>query len=200
MDTYYMLGTGVTGDMHNADPDDTCENLIIKNEIGNIPVTCVGINAFTGHSCLKTVYIPNTIVYLGFDCFAYISTLKTVIFEERYNTSLEFDQGVFYQDTMNIIRFPSKISSSKYHVLSKSKIEKVIYCGMDKIDADWFEDISPPTVFVHYLYPYNKFANDPHLVRTQECGLYTKCLVHSIMYVPFPFFCILSSLLTINIC
>ena len=96
MGTNYMLGTGVAGNNHNADPDNTCENLIIKYEIGNIPVTHVGVNAFTAHSCLRTVYIPNTIVYLGFDCFGYIPTLKTVIFEERYSTSLEFDQGVFF--------------------------------------------------------------------------------------------------------
>lgn len=187
-DTYYMLGTGELGKALNADPTKLCVNLRIPYSFNQIPITHVGDSAFTYHPRLKTIYFPSTIIYLGYDCFGYIPNLESATFEERNDTALTFGQGVFAKTKMKIIRLPSKIASSSWHVFMESKIEKVIYCGMAKINGVWFTGSSAPIIYVHPLYPYDSFANYSNLVFTDECGIFMKCFLPSARHVPISFF------------
>lgn len=187
-----MLGTGIRGDKHNADPNLLCENLIIPYKKDGILIKQVGDSAFRYHTRLKTLYIPNTIEYLGYDCFGYIPSLESTIFEERSNTALIFGQGIFAGFNIKIVRLPSIILSVDPHVFGWSNIEKIIYCGMDFVNASWFSDIRPPLIYVHSLYPYDSFGRDSNLTFTNECGVYMKRVYYSMphmscLFIRIPF-------------
>ena len=185
---YYMLGTGNRETDCNAEPNQLCENLTIQNQLNNIPITHIGDYAFRFRNRLKFIYIPNTIIFLGYDCFGYIYTLENVIFEERSNTSLVFDQGVFYRTNMTSIRLPNKILSEHDYVFSLSKIKNVIYCGMNNVYGSWFLEMSPPIIYVHPLYPYMNFANVTNLVFSKVCEVNVKCNCPSMNYPSCSFY------------
>ena len=133
LDDYNALGDNTT----------TLSHVAIASHVSGYPVLRIGERAFR-HSHIESIWIPRTVEFLQFDCFAYINELLSVEFEDGSQLK-ELGQGVFFcSPKIKILRIPSKIQSIKSYVFDGTKLDILYFYGRVEINGnDIFTNLYP---------------------------------------------------------
>lgn len=112
--------------------DDSAESVKIPDNIGGVPVTEIGDNAFLEHKNLAEVKLPDTIEKIGEFAFRECTSLKSIVIPESMESIGWF---AFYGcSKLEDITFPDKLVRIADHAFSgtawyRSKPEGLIYIG-----------------------------------------------------------------------
>ena len=127
----YKTSDGIIGD-YMFNQCGNLEHVVLPNNISEI-----SSKAFS-RTGLKKIEIPDNVSTLGFDAFAYCSSLDTVVLGKKVKT---LNQGVFYGSSVKkaYVR-TSFIPAISYYLFSSSPTICVYSDLMDDfIDSDWNE-------------------------------------------------------------
>ncbi|MBR6110732.1 MAG: leucine-rich repeat protein [Paludibacteraceae bacterium] len=127
----YKTSDGIIGD-YMFNQCGNLEHVVLPNNISEI-----SSKAFS-RTGLKKIEIPDNVLTLGFDAFAYCSSLDTVVLGKKVKT---LNQGVFYGSSVKkaYVR-TSFIPAISYYLFSSSPTICVYSDLMDDfIDSDWNE-------------------------------------------------------------
>ena len=104
------VGKDVNTTDNNADINLNQSNVLLPYYIHKIPLTRVGTYAFRYNTFIRSIFIPNIVLSLGYDCFAY-STLVTIQFDDCHSL-LKLERGVFYHcRDLKILQIPFSVTS-----------------------------------------------------------------------------------------
>ena len=192
---YYTIANNVvsigTNDKEchsNADPNFQCSPfLAIPEQIENKNVEIISDSAFRFHEKLIKVIIPWTVKSIGWDAFAYITTLKSVTFQENSHLTT-FDAGVFYHcHSLEFLRLPYSLQTIESYSLSMNGLKQLIYCGKNEmtnqiIFNDAYSSVThyPKQIIVSKNYPFDHFGSFTQLSKVSYCEIPLPYKCHTI--------------------
>ena len=134
---FYCVGTNELFD-NNAGQNLLTEDVILPYTINNIPLTRVGNYSFRKNEKIRTIFIPNTIKVLGYDCFSH-SHLVSIQFDDCHLLEI-LERGIFYScHEIKNIQLPPSVHSIGYLAFAQTALNLLTVPGK-------ITDISP-TIF-----------------------------------------------------
>ena len=170
---YYIVGTNELID-NNAESN--LSSLIIPSKFNKISVKVIGKFAFRNTATLKSIFIPNTIEELRYDCFSWSVALEHVHFAENSRLR-KLETGVFYGTNIKEISMPPTIKYYGYNCFGRTNIESLFICGKPSSISEYIFGTNfninfksfPVNLFVSDDFPFNKFGECDKLNRTNAC-------------------------------
>ena len=124
----YCVGTNESDSNNNGGSALSVTNVFLPYEINNIKLTLVGAYAFRYNQKIHSIFIPNTIKMLGYDCFAY-SSLESILFDDLSSLHC-LSRGVFYHcHNIKTIQLPSSVSCLEIFCFSQTALEIITIPG-----------------------------------------------------------------------
>ncbi len=115
--------------------NDGGEELIIPEMIQGFPVTAIAASAFNGNLTLKSVTLPDSMVYIGINAFQFCSNLENIDF----GNGLQIIVDYAFQDCKSLkeLNLPASLNRIGMHAFMNCNVEKVnitdldAWCGID---------------------------------------------------------------------
>ena len=138
IDSYAYVGDNEKNlEDHNALDSNNinAKTITILSHIDGFPVLTIGSYAFR-YSSIEYVKIPKTVEIMELDCFAYITTLHTVIFELESHLK-EMKQGVFHlSSNIERIILPASLNTIEKYAFGHSGLKYIYYYGQSEMTND----------------------------------------------------------------
>ena len=146
VESYYCVGNNSNQTNNNAGEQLSVPNVMLPSKIQGIPLARVGTYSFRTNTILQSIFIPNTVQILEYDCFAY-TNLVNIQFDD-FSTLHTLGRGVFFNcHQIKIIQLPFTVSSIGHLAFAQTalkiltipgKISHIDQYVFGKFDVDFF--------------------------------------------------------------
>ena len=144
LDGSYCVGLNTEAN-DNAGKNLIVPNVILPSFINKIKLTRIGTYAFRTNTKIQSIFIPNSITVLGFDCFAF-SSLATIQFDHFSSLSV-LERGIFYHcHEIKVIQFPFSVNSLGFLALSHTSLKILTIPGKLTYVSDFLFGLNNPSV------------------------------------------------------
>ncbi len=114
------------------------ENIVIPNEINNIPVASLGTSLFNGCDFIKSITIPNGISLISAKTFYKCTSLKNIILPNTITNICSYAFGSC--SSLEEIIIPKTVKTIYNHIFYKCTNLKVVYCEAESKSSEWDDD------------------------------------------------------------